>query len=934
MEEDDHERHVLISRLIAKRKTIKALKAQYKAIVVENNAIEAVLKGSQALYVVITATCKILKSNDAFKRIYNEPSRRHLPSTLFRNAVNLPTALTPRAVFEDQLVSGERCHNLLWTVQAEFESGRLRKVAMVGVVERTAPPEQYQGENSTTAIFRMMNTFAANAFWVACISKRYINGVRIFYVSHHIEAWYEVPAAEICDDTAMTFLQGVDPEQRESVAATWMDFVHGKSATVDVTYRAVGRLTGKKTWIRSRAVKLVDVQEGDPMETSWIFGTIEDISEKLRREAEYERQSHIFDQITNHIQDVVFIADVRNYPETGLIEGTTVSNYWETMTGTPATFFEGSFDPDCLRPLLVPEEAEWFMNRIRLFLRGAGPFNISHRFIHQLTGEITHWMTRSTIVRDNAGRPVTAIIVGSYKTAEHFLSVEMAKKKLIFDQMSRSIDDIFYVANFNPEIMPEDTPQIFIPLKFVSDSSSAVLGIAPELLCYHPSLWLERIAPEDRDRVCKAVRTYRHECLDCPSRAKLEVKSAILVNEEHRTVVCCSRPIVGLRGDVRRLVGTWSDITSLVRQEEDLNRAIRRFDMISDSVDSLFYLIASPEGTSEYRIVYVNRFNEQWTGRTREALYQRGSAEWYDQIHPDDRDMVRRTFDDSTGRKRERQYRMLFDDGNVRYTINRRVQFKTVGGMRYLAGFVFDITEMVEAQQRKTEALAQMHNAQRLESLGVLAGGVSHDLNNVLTIIMGDADLILEISAPDDPICLFIDSILCACMKASRFTSQLLAYSGQGQHMIVKVNLTVLLEGMAEFITASMPPHITVHWKLSRASTLPSIKGDPAQLQQVVNNVVSNGVEAIGSNEGHLTISTGFCSKSNDCVYLTIADTGCGMSNEVAERIFDPFYSTKTTSGRGLGMAAVRGIVAHHRGTIETVSVPNEGSIIVLKFPV
>ncbi|KAG9397211.1 Histidine kinase- DNA gyrase B- and HSP90-like ATPase [Carpediemonas membranifera] len=929
------ERMALMERLISREREIKALRTQCRSVAIENECLEASLRQSNALFVIISAKYKVMRSNNAFQLIYNVPSIQHRPRTLFRKAVALPSALCPRASFTDHLVSGKRCYSINWTVQGQFESGRLVKVAMAGAVESTAPSEEWRRETRTTAIFRMMDKFAEAAFWFACIDRRYTNGCRIIHVSHHVEEWFEVPATDICNGTALVWLQGVDSSMRETVQNTWVSFITGLTESVDIVYRAVGIHSGKETWIRSRAVKLPP-KPGSRAGSTWTFGTMENITRRVEMERVFAKEDMIFDMIRRYVSAVVLIVDIRGFARTGRCESVVASQYWETVTGTPVSFFDGSFDPHSLRPLLVPDEADWFMNRLRLFLLGKGPFNISHRFINQCTGNIVHMRTRSGLVRDDSGRPVTAIIMAADTTAKHLLAADKAQTRPIFEQLSRAVGDVFYLAVPDPPVAPGHD-HLFLPLTFVSDSSSSVLGIAPELLCSYPDLWIEQIVPKDRERFIEAIREYKQACKVDPRHARLAIYTDIEVDGEFKHVLCTNWPALSLRGSIRHFVGLWVDRTSIVRTEKQLLEAIQRFDLISNTVDSLFYLIVSTEGSSKYKILYINKRYEEWTSRTRETYYARGSDEWWEQVHPSDRESAKERFTAVSGIPRmNRQYRMNFDDGTERHVINRTVHVTTNDDLRLLVGVVVDVSDMVIAQQQKSDAQAQLYRSQRLESLGVLAGGVSHDLNNILAVILGDADMILDDLDPisDARLHSLVSSIISSCMKAGTITGKLLAYSGQGQMSVTDVNLTTLALGMADFVHASLPPNVTVYWKLSRASTLPSIKGDPTQLQQVIVTILTNAVEAIEPNAGFITVSCGFCPVADRRLYLSVADTGCGMSEETISRMFDPLFSTKGEFGRGLGMAAVQGIVQHHGGVITAKSTERVGSVIRMTFPI
>ena len=238
-----------------------------------------------------------------------------------------------------------------------------------------------------------------------------------------------------------------------------------------------------------------------------------------------------------------------------------------------------------------------------------------------------------------------------------------------------------------------------------------------------------------------------------------------------------------------------------------------------------------------------------------------------------------------------------------------------------------------------------MLHAQKLESLGVLAGGIAHDFNNILMSIIGNADLALMRINKESPARENLRQIETAAARAADLAKQMLAYSGKGKFVIENLELNLLLEEMLHMLEVSISKKAVL--RLNLAPHLPKVEVDATQLRQIVMNLVINASEAIGDRSGVIAITTGCmdCDKNylknvwlsenlgaGMYVFLEVADTGCGMSKEVLERLFDPFFTTKF-SGRGLGMAAVLGIVKGHRGAIRVYSEPGKGSTLKILLP-
>jgi len=248
----------------------------------------------------------------------------------------------------------------------------------------------------------------------------------------------------------------------------------------------------------------------------------------------------------------------------------------------------------------------------------------------------------------------------------------------------------------------------------------------------------------------------------------------------------------------------------------------------------------------------------------------------------------------------------------------------------------------VRTERRNLEE--QLRHAQKLGSLGLLAGGGAHDFNNLLTGILGNASLVLEVVNPDQEVRGMLQDIIRASERAADLTRQLLAYAGKGKFVIEPVNVSSLVRDISELLRA-VPR--TVDISLHLHPDLPLIEGDASQIQQLVMNLILNAVEATGERPGVVRVTTSVRQiRPGDHVahfrpdppppgtYISIEvmDDGCGMSDIVKTQIFDPFFTTKFT-GRGLGLAAALGIVRGHKGCIGVESSEGSGSSFTVLFP-
>ncbi|MCK6445312.1 MAG: PAS domain S-box protein [Planctomycetes bacterium] len=259
---------------------------------------------------------------------------------------------------------------------------------------------------------------------------------------------------------------------------------------------------------------------------------------------------------------------------------------------------------------------------------------------------------------------------------------------------------------------------------------------------------------------------------------------------------------------------------------------------------------------------------------------------------------------------------------------------------------VLDVTEQHRAELEREELRGKMLQTLKLESLGILAGGVAHDFNNLLTGILGHAELLLETESLSPGARSSLGSIQLAATRAADLTRQMLAYAGRAALDRTLLDISSEVRDVEVLIASSIAKRIDLRFTL--ADDLPPIEADRAQLQQLAMNLVINAAEAIGDGDGEVVVSTWAWTNptletgvefphdglpAGRYVVLEVRDDGCGMDEATIKRIFDPFFTTKFT-GRGLGLAAALGIVRAHRGGVRVLSQIGRGSSFRVFFPV
>jgi signal transduction histidine kinase/CheY-like chemotaxis protein len=255
------------------------------------------------------------------------------------------------------------------------------------------------------------------------------------------------------------------------------------------------------------------------------------------------------------------------------------------------------------------------------------------------------------------------------------------------------------------------------------------------------------------------------------------------------------------------------------------------------------------------------------------------------------------------------------------------------------------LEKAVRAEEERRKLEVQMMEAQRLESLGVLTGGIAHDFNNLLMVILGNAELAINLLSPTSRARPKVKDIIRASERAADLCRQMLAYSGKGRFVVGRHDLSEIVQEMVQMLEVSISKKASLRY--SFAAELPAVQADVTELRQVIMNLVTNASESLGDESGVISISTGVleCDRAylhenhlgnklseGSYVYLEVSDTGCGMDEETQRRIFDPFFTTKFI-GRGLGLAAVVGIVRGHDGAVEVHSEPGQGTSFKILLP-
>ncbi|MDY3562873.1 PAS domain S-box protein [Gemmata sp. JC673] len=414
--------------------------------------------------------------------------------------------------------------------------------------------------------------------------------------------------------------------------------------------------------------------------------------------------------------------------------------------------------------------------------------------------------------------------------------------------------------------------------------------------------------------------------------------------------------ITALRDPTGRLTGfvkVTRDLTDRLAAEQALRESEQRYrQVVEDQTETVCRF--RPDGT----FTFVNDVYCRTFGKRADELIGRP---WHPVVHPADLDHVETELtkmapDNPVVRI---ENRIVDAGGRARWMefVNRGF-YSPAGELVEIQAVGRDVTDRRAAEDARRELEAdlrakeqqaryerQLLQSQKLESLGVLAGGIAHDFNNLLTAVLGYASLSRMRLPPNDPVAEDMKRIESAAQRAAELCQQMLAYAGRGQFVVRAVDLNALTQEMTQLLAAVLSKKAVLKYNLTIG--LPQVQADPTQLRQIVMNLITNASDAIGPKSGVITLTTGLIDADarylaelqagpelvpGRYVYLEVSDTGCGMSEEVRAKIFDPFFTTKFT-GRGLGLAAVQGIVRAHKGAIKVYTQLGKGTTFKVLLP-
>ena len=550
-------------------------------------------------------------------------------------------------------------------------------------------------------------------------------------------------------------------------------------------------------------------------------------------------------------------------------------------------------------------------------LRERSGYSVDHRVVLP-GGEVRHVHEQARVVFDpSTGAPLRVIGIAHDITERVRVTEELRESKARLEAALEGggIGTWAYDLATDQSWWDESTAKLF----------GRTLGEVDGGRALH---FVDFVHPDDRPR----IRAVAERCL----------RNAEPFSEEFRYLrpdgsevwfVGRGRLVQGEPGSLPKMMGAIIDVTERRRVEDALVASEARFRQLAEAIREVFWMTSVDKG----QMLYVSPAYESIWGRSVSALYA-DPTEWHRAIHPDDRERVHRAaMEKQAAGTYDEEYRIVRPDGEVRWIRDQAFPVRGPDGeVIRVVGSAEDVTVRRQLEH-------QMHESQKMESIGVLAGGVAHDFNNLLTVISGNTEL-LRMEIPDDTEAAGLaQQIGEAAARAANLTRQLLAFSRRDVLDPKLLDVNQVVHELERMLGRLLGEDVVLSADLGAG--LGQVYVDPGHLEQVIMNLSVNARDAMPKG-GKLTIETRSVTASEALgsgapttpaaryVRLRIRDTGSGMPPEVQARIFEPFFTTKARGrGTGLGLAVVHGIIAQSSGRIEVESTAGVGTTFSVYLP-
>jgi two-component system cell cycle sensor histidine kinase/response regulator CckA len=641
------------------------------------------------------------------------------------------------------------------------------------------------------------------------------------------------------------------------------------------------RQAGHDFYARLDSVAVQDAGGAQVCRTS-----ITDISEQKQAEEKLKESQRLFDSFMAHLPSAAVIRD---------LEGRYLfaNKTWEeTFHKTREEWLGKTADE-----LWPPEVAEKFKAGDRLLLETRKP--LQSLFTLRQADGWHHWLSYRFPIVDQDGRLVMIGLNGTDIT-EHL------ETKLRLERLWASSPAAIYTCKAEGNFAPT----------YVSDNVKGLVGWEPRQFLENPRFWIKHVHPQDRRRVLQRVK------LPWPQDHQSYEYRFLAQDGTYRWMQDDLKLVQDESGKPMEIAGAWMDITARKEADAILHQERQRLFALLDMLPAYVWLLAP-----DYSIPFVNRIFKEIFGEP-------GAQKCFELLRGRQQPCTNCPSRRVLETQKPTNWEWTSPQGRT-YQIYD-YPFADIDGSPRVLELGIDITERKALE-------AQLMQAQKMEAVGRLAGGVAHDFNNLLMAIMGYGELMRTSLMQDDPLYHYNEDILKATERAASLTQQLLAFSRRQIMQPQVLNLNRVVGDLEKMLRRLIGEHIDL--EIVAGPDLGTVKADPGQLGQIIMNLAVNARDAMPTG-GRLTLETGnielIASHQTHLeaippgryVRLTVSDTGAGMDATTLSHIFEPFFTTKEIGiGTGLGLPMVYGIIKQNHGFIEVDSRPGQGATFRIYLP-
>lgn len=661
---------------------------------------------------------------------------------------------------------------------------------------------------------------------------------------------------------------------------------------------------GRNLWFINRMMGEV---EGGLFTRAW--GASLDVTDRRRLEEHQKQSDQLWRDALENVQLLALFLD-----DTGGI--TYINPYFTVVTGWQKEDLLGkpmiqSFDKNHPGPA----------HDCQPLLRGEIQRNHCNSTFKTKSGNILHIHWNNTVILDAKGKPIGVFSIGEDVTEQQRVNEALQNSESRYRRLVEGLPLGIYRSTPSGQ------------LTFCNPVVLQLLGLET----------MEEASKFDLNQYKYGPSYPRHEFL-----ARMEKEGAVYglefkwtkPNGESLWVREHARAIRDVEGKVFCYEGTLEDITREKQAAQSIEEREEHYRMLSELAPIGIFM------TCRGTIINANQYLANMLGY--DTPLQIVGQTLLDLLHPLERDEVSTNYlnvPDAYGLLPIQERRLLKRDGSS-LLVQGHVARVHVNHERGSVIVVRDISEERQAEMERRRWQQRVLEMQKLESLGLLAGGLAHDFNNQLTVILGHAGLLQQKMQGDEALQGLLAPIEQAARHSTDLCQQMLSFAGRGKIQVHQVNLTQLVQNCAGLLKIACAKKAQLHFELE--ASLPLLQAEEAQLRQVLINLVSNSAESMSPDQaGSIYIKTGLIRidenyqntevtlelPKGEYVYLDVADTGSGMDVNTRRRIFEPFFTTKPT-GRGLGLPAVLGIIRSHGGAIEVSSKLRQGTVFRVYLPI